>query len=122
VDGTVAEEVRKALLAGETSAFGQLLDPNVTWGAPGARNPTCQNRNQVLNWFQRAQETGVRGSPIDIDVLGDRLVVTLAVQGTEGARQRGGTALRFQVLTVGDGRIIEIVGFDDESEAIEYAQ
>lgn len=118
----VAEEVRKAMLAGEASAIGQLLDPNVTWGAPGSRNPTCKDRNQVLNWYQRAQEAGVRGNPIAIDVLGDRLVVTLTVRGTEGARERGGTALRFQVLTVRDGRIIDIVGFDDKSEAIEYAQ
>ncbi len=118
----VAEEVRKVMASGDATAFAVLLDPNVTWGAPGARNPTCKNRNQVLNWYQRAQEAGVRGSPIDIDVRGSRLLVTLTVQGTDGARERGGTALRFQVLTVRNGRIVEIVGFDDKSEAIEYAR
>jgi ketosteroid isomerase-like protein len=118
----LAEQVRKALVAGDVSAFVELLDPDVTWGAPGARNPTCKNRNQVLSWYQRAQEAGVRGSVFEIDVLGDRLLVSLSVQGTEGARERGGTALRFQVLTVRNGRIVEIVGFDDKAEAFSHAQ
>jgi ketosteroid isomerase-like protein len=118
----LAEEVRKALVAEDVAAFADLLDPGVTWGAPGARNPTCKNRSQVLNWYQRAQEAGVRGSVFDIDVLGDRLLVSLTVQGTEGAVERGGKALRFQVLTVHDGLIVDIVGFDDKSEALQHSQ
>ena len=108
------------MAAEDVSAFAELLDQDVTWGAPGARNPTCQNRNQVLNWYQRAREGGVRGSVFDVVVLGDRLLVSLSVRGTEGANERGGSALRFQVLTVRDGRIVEIVGFDDKSEALSY--
>ena len=123
VDGAMDElavQVRKALAAEDVSAFAELLDPNVTWGAPGARTPTCQNRNQVLSWYERAQKGGVRGSVFDIDVLGDRLLVSLRVQGTDGARERGGTTLRFQVLTVRDGRIVDIVGFDDKADALSY--
>jgi len=107
-------------MAGDTSAFADLLDPNVTWGAPGARNPTCKNRNQVLNWYQRAQESGVQGSVFDVEVIGDRLLVSLTVRGTEGARERGGTAQRFQVLTVRGGRIVDIVGFDDKADALSH--
>jgi ketosteroid isomerase-like protein len=118
----LAEQVKQALVAEDVSAFAELLDPDVTWGAPGARHPTCQNRNQVLRWYQRAQEAGVRGSVFDIDVVGDRLLVSLSVQGTEGARERGGAALRFQVLTVRDGRIVDIVGFDEKAEALSHAQ
>ena len=117
----LAEQVRKALVAEDASAFAELLDPEVTWGAPGARNPTCQNRNQVLGWYQRAQEAGVRGSVFGVDVLGDRLLVRMSVRGTWDARERGGTSLRFQVLTVRDGRIAGIVGFDDEAEALSHA-
>jgi ketosteroid isomerase-like protein len=117
----LAVQVRKALAAEDVSAFAELLDPNVTWGAPGARTPTCKNRNQVLSWYERAQQGGVRGSVFDIDVLGDRLLVSLSVQGTGGAGERGGTTLRFQVLTVRDGRIVDIVGFDDKADALSYA-
>lgn len=116
----LAEEVRKALVAEDVSAFAELLDADVTWGAPGARNPPCKNRNQVLSWYQRAREGGIRGSVFDVAVLGDRLLVSLSVRGTEDARERGGTALRFQVLTVRDGRIVDIVGFDDKAEALSH--
>lgn len=118
----VADRVRKAMAASDMSAFAELLDPEVTWGAPGSRNPTCKDRKQVLRWYQRAQESGVRGNVFDVEVLGDRLLISLTVQGTEGARERGGTALRFQVFTVRDGRIVDIAGFDDKSEAFQYAQ
>jgi ketosteroid isomerase-like protein len=118
----LADQVRKALAAEDVSAFADLLDPDVTWGAPGARSPTCKNRNQVLSWYQRAREGGVRGSVFDVDVLGDRLLVSLSVRGTEGARERGGTSLRFQVLTVREGQIVEIVGFDEKAEALSYAR
>jgi hypothetical protein len=117
----LAAQVRKALAAEDVSAFADLLDGNVTWGAPGARNPTCKNRSQVLSWYERGREAGVRGSVFDVEVLGDRLLVSMNLRGTEGARERGGTALRFQILTVREGRIVDIVGFDDKAEALSHA-
>lgn len=118
----LAEEVRKALASEDVSAFADLLDSDVTWGAPGARNPTCKNRNQVLNRYQRAQESGIRGSATHVEVIGDRLLVSLVVRGTEDARERGGTALRFQVLTVRAGQIVDIAGFDNKADALSYAK
>jgi ketosteroid isomerase-like protein len=112
--------VRRALAAEDLSAFTELLDPAVTWGAPGARNPSCKNRNQVLAWYQRGRDAGVRGSVHDVEVLGDRLLVSMSVRGTEGARDRGGAALRFQLLTVRNGKVVDIVGFDDKAEALNY--
>ncbi len=116
----LAELVRRAMVAEDLSAFTDLLDPDVTWGAPGARNPSCKNRSQVLKWYQRGRDAGVRGSVQDIEVLGDRLLVSMTVRGTETAEGRGGAALRYQVLSVRRGRIVDIVGFDDEAEALSY--
>ena len=117
----IAAQVRLALAAEDLSAFADLLDPDVTWGAPGARNPTCKNRNQVVAWYRRGRDAGVRGGVFDVEVLGDRLLVSMSVQGTRNARERGGAALRFQVLTIRDGRIVDIVGFDDKAEARSHA-
>jgi hypothetical protein len=114
--------VKKALAAEDLSAFGQLLDPAVTWGAPGAHNPSCKNRTQVMAWYRRGRDAGVRGSVYDVEVLGDRLLVTMGVRGTENARERGGAALRFQVLTVESGKVVDIVGFDDKTEALSYVR
>jgi ketosteroid isomerase-like protein len=116
----LAEVVRRAMAAEDLSAFTELLDPEVTWGAPGARNPSCKNRNQVLRWYQRGRDAGVRGSVQDVEVLGDRLLVSMTVRGTETAEERGGAALRYQVLSVRGGRIVDIVGFDDKAEALSY--
>jgi len=110
--------VRQALVAQDLSTFTALLDPDVTWGAPGARNPSCKSRDQVLAWYQRGRDAGVRGSVYDVEILGDRLLVSMSVRGTENAKERGGAALRFQVLTIQSGRIVDIVGFDDKAEAL----
>jgi hypothetical protein len=114
----IAVLVRKALAADDLSAFTELLDPAVTWGAPGAHNPSCKNRNQVLAWYQRGRDAGVRGSVYDVEVLGDRLLVSMSVRGTENANERGGSAHRFQLLTVRSDKVVDIVGFDDKSEAL----
>ena len=116
----IAVLIRNALAAEDLSAFTELLDPAVTWGAPGARNPSCKTRNQVLAWYQRGRDAGVRGSVYDVEVLGDRLLVTMSVRGTENGRERGGAALRFQVLTVRSGKVVDMVGFDDKKEALSY--
>lgn len=117
----MAELVRRAMVSEDLSAFTELLDPDVTWGAPGARNPGCKNRSQVLAWYQQGREAGIEGSVNDVAVLGDRLLVSMVVSGTEDARNRGGAALRFQLLTVRSGRIVDIVGFDSRVEALLYA-
>ena len=62
-----------------------------------------------------------QGSAYDVEVLGDRLLVSMSGRGTENARERGGAALRFQVLTVRSGKVVDIVGFDDKTEALSYA-
>jgi hypothetical protein len=118
----IALLVRQALLAENLSAFRELLDADVTWGAPGARRPTCTNRNQVLAWYQRGREAGVQGSVHEIEVLDDRLLVSMTVRGTEAAQERGGAALRFQVLTIRNDRVVDISGFDEKAEAISYCR
>jgi len=114
----IAQTVLTAMGSEDVAAFAELLDPNVTWGAPDAPHPTCKNRKQVLSWYERGRESGVRGQASEVAVFGDRLLVTLTVRGTQGAQERGGVALRWQVLTVRDGRIIDIVGFDDRMDAM----
>jgi ketosteroid isomerase-like protein len=116
----VAELVRQAMVTEDLPAFTELLDPNVTWGAPGSRNPSCKSRDQVVEWYRRGRDAGIRGSLQDVEIVGDRLLVSMSVRGTEQAEERGGAALRFQVLTVRSGRIAEIVGFDDKTEARSY--
>jgi ketosteroid isomerase-like protein len=117
----LAARVRTALESDDLSVLADLLDPDVTWGAPHARVPTCRNRDQVLAWYRQGQQSGVRATVSDVTVLGDTILVALVVRASPEARRRGGAALRWQVLTVRSGRIVDIVGFDDRSEALARA-
>lgn len=51
-----------------------------------------------------------------MSVLGDQILVRMTVPGSGAAEERGGAALRWQVLTVRQGRVAEIVGFDDHDD------
>jgi hypothetical protein len=118
----VASQVRAALEAADLSSFSGLLDPAVRWGAPDDSSPSCQNRAQVLRWYERGREAGVRAQVSETAVAGDRILVGLRVSGRaapggQEAAGPGSEAERWQVLTVRGGRIVDITGFDDRREA-----
>jgi ketosteroid isomerase-like protein len=117
----LAQQVRVALESADVAAFSHLLDPDVHWGAPDTRRPSCRNRDQVLAWYERGRESGTRASVSEVVVLGDRIVVGLTVRNSQAANEGGGAALRWQVLTVRGGRVVDIVGFDDRDEAVARA-
>jgi len=123
VDGAagIAERVKTAFEAADLSAFGDLLDPKVTWGPPGAPSPTCQTRDQVLAWYQRGRATGRRAQVSEVNVLGDRIVLGLRVSDGSTAQESGGAVERWLVLTVGGGLIVDIVGFDERELAMARA-
>ena len=117
----LARRLERALGAADLSAFGDLLHPDVRWGPPGDPSPPCQSRAQVLAWYQRGQGSGATARVTEVTVVGDRILVGLVVSGTPAARQRGGRATRWQVFTARRGRVVDIVGFDQRSQAAAHA-
>jgi len=117
----LARRLRTALESADLSSIGALLDAGVHWGAPFDPSPPCQTREEVIAWYRRAKESGARAKVSEILVLGDRIVMGLEVVATPSARQRGGRAARWQVLSVRDGLVVDIVGFDQRSEAVAHA-
>ena len=118
----VAHQVRAALETADLSALSDVLDPNVRWGPPGDPSPPCQTREQVIAWYSRAKESGATAQVSEIVVLGNRILVGLAVTGTRSAAQSGGQAARWQLLTVRAGLVVDIVGFDQRSETVAHAE
>jgi streptomycin 6-kinase len=119
----VAERVRIALEAPDLATFGELLHPEVRWGAPGDPSPACQNRAQVLAWYRRGHEAGVRAGVSEVAVLGRRtILVGLKVVRRPAASAGGSEVERWQVLTVDGDRVVEIVGFDERSDALAHAR
>lgn len=118
----VAEHIKAALEAADLSAFGELLDPDVRWGAPGDASPSCRNRAQVLTWYQRGRDAGVRVRVSEVLALGHRsILVGLSVVRNPLALESGGGGERWQLLKVEGGRVVEITGFEERREAVAHA-
>jgi ketosteroid isomerase-like protein len=113
----VAARVRAALESADLTAMGDLLDPNVCWGAPGDPTPGCQNRKQVLAWYQRGRAAGIRATVTELVPRGDKILVGLRVVGSPAAERQGGGTDRWQVLTIRGDRIVDIRAFDERAEA-----
>jgi hypothetical protein len=111
----LADTVRVALESADLDEFAELLDPKVTWGAPGDSSPPCQSRRQVLAWYQRGRAEGMRARVLDVSTYGDKILVSMTV--TSGDDTAGEVA-RWQVLKVASERVVDIRGYDDEQAAI----
>lgn len=109
-------QIRLALDSDDPRAFADLLDPNVTWGAPGDPQPSCRNRNQVLGWYERGRADGRRARVLQMTRHGNKVLVATKV--TSGERSEVDAEVdRWQVLTITADRICDIRGYDDELEA-----
>lgn len=113
----LAEQVAEALGAADPERFADLLDPQVTWGAPGDPSPPCRNRRQVLAWYQRGRAEGRRGQVESVTVHGEQILVSMTVTSPDGSADGASVHRRWQVLSVANGRITDIRGYDDERAA-----
>lgn len=118
----LAGQVATALEAADLSAYRELLDPAVTWGPPEATAGGCRSRDEVLAWYRRGREAGVRATVTETSVSGDKILVGMVVTGRPSEDGDPEEAQhRWQVLTVKDGRIADIAGFDDRDEAVAWS-
>jgi hypothetical protein len=65
-------------------------------------------------------EAGATATVSEISVRGDHLLVGLVVHGLGGSHQPEVRSLRLQLLTVRDGRVSDIVGFQSREDAEAY--
>jgi ketosteroid isomerase-like protein len=119
--GAVATRVVAAWQAADLAAISALLDPQVRWGPPGDPSPPCRSREQVLSWYRRGRSFGARATVAQTAVCGDRILLALKVTGRGDAGTGSRPEDHWQVLTVRNGLITEIVGFDDGDEAARWA-
>ena len=113
----LAERVRHAVDSADAAAMADLLHPNAKWGAPDDPKPSCQNRRQVLDWYQQSRERGVGARVTEVEVRGDKILVGMKVAGRSPDGEPGAEVDRWQVMTVVDGQIADIRGFEGRDEA-----
>jgi ketosteroid isomerase-like protein len=111
----LAAQIRVALEHADLDGYRELLDPAVTWGAPDDPRPACQNRDQVLAWYRRGRARGVRAKVTETEVGVDCILVGLEVGDEAGDDS---PVQRWQVLTVRNGKIVDIRGFEDRQTAL----
>jgi ketosteroid isomerase-like protein len=115
--GDIAARVRAALQSANLEALRDLLDPDVRWGPPDDPETGCRSRDEVLAWYRRAKDQGAQAAVTEVVEGAGTLLVGLRVSGTRTAAEQGGEADRWQVLTLANGRVVDIRGFDDREAA-----
>ena len=117
----LAGRVKDAFESADVARIGELLGDGVRWGAPDDPAPPCQNRDQVLEWYERGREAGVRAEVFETVARGDKILVGLKVRGDLTRRASVPEHDRWQVLTVDRDRVVDIRGFEDRGEAARRA-
>lgn len=115
------DRLRTALESQDVNRFAELFAPDVTWGAPGDPSPPCCNSNQVIQWYQRGFDDGVRATVREVTPIGDRVLVGLSVTGNPIAGDADGAVERWEVLAITDGLVSDIRGFEDRESAVAHA-
>ena len=111
----LAERVRAALESADPSQFAELLHPNVTWGAPDDPAPSCQNRDQVLRWYERGRAKGTRAQVVSMETHADKILLELRVFNlSEPADEHE----RWQVMTCRSGFVVDIREFESRDDAL----
>lgn len=117
----LAARVRHAMETADLHEMGELLAPDARWGAPEQTVPTCRNALQILSWFEMARENGVRADITEVTIIDNNIVVGLKIFSNSDAKSNSNDRERWQVMSVEDGRIGEIRGYDKCHDATAYA-
>jgi hypothetical protein len=118
---TIAARIRYAMEAVDLQQMSELLAPDARWGAPEQDVPTCRNAQQILSWYELARDNGVRAEITDVGIVGSHVVIGLKVHNPN-EKKRSRTNTRWQVLSVNDGLVTEIRGYESRGDATAYAE
>ena len=105
-----------AIERGDYDTIRELLDPDVKWHA-GIPADGCQDREQTLSWMRSrdVRRPGPLPELVDVFEAGDRVVVVLQPAATADDPHPTRTA---NLSTFREGRIVEMVHYDDAADAL----
>jgi uncharacterized protein len=110
-----------AFAAGDVDAATEALDPRVRWYGAGEPDgaASCHSRDDAIAFIRRAIADGVTAELCAVRAVGDRLVAT--VQEHVPAAWGEQPPAHGEVVTVRDGRIVEIVVYATVDHALAAA-
>ena len=111
----------EAFARGNIDAVMQVLDPHVRWHGAGddEHNDGCRNRDEALAFIRQALTDGVTAEAFDFRDAGDRVVILLQTHQPHTWGEQPGP--HGEVVTVRDGKVVEIVVYPTVDEALAAA-
>jgi ketosteroid isomerase-like protein len=116
-------EALEAMNRGDAESAAALLDPDVDWRARPQghlwwrHTPSCHGRDEARANLQ--VQAGKRWRLDEVERVGDRIVIGGGWANEAGS---GETGSFFQVLTVRDGKVVDIQGCNSLREARRVAR
>jgi hypothetical protein len=72
----------------------------------------------VPAWYRRGRAKGVRADVFETVVVNDKILVGLDIFDGQSSSESGSQTHRWQILTVKDGLVIDIRGFEARDVAV----
>ena len=114
---SLLDQIREAFSNRDLHLLAPLLADDVRWGDDG-RPRGCRSPADVPATFAQLMDRGVEGEIVELAQGGRGVLCELAVRWPEGMSGRSSV---WQVYLLTDGKIAEIRGYDDRSNAAEAA-
>jgi len=116
----LAERIEAALTAEDLDQVAPLLADNVRWDDNDEDTEwTCHTRSEVLAWYRRALDSGVKARHVETVVQPQAVVIGWDISWPEGQDWR--PPRRYHVFTVARDRVVDIRGFPDKEEALAFS-
>jgi hypothetical protein len=117
----MAARLREAFAAGDLTALGPLLDPDVRWGGEEETEQTCHSRSDVLAWYRQLQAAGVGAQITETLVREGAVVLTFELAGRERGPDGPRPDVVHQVFRLVDGLVVDIRGYPQRELALAVA-
>jgi ketosteroid isomerase-like protein len=107
-----------AVARGDLEAVAEILHPDVRWYGAGEHDDPggCHNRGEALAFIRRALADGVTSELLDVRDAGGRVVAILQTHApAEWCEGRGPHG---EIVTIRDGRVVEMVVYPTVDEAL----
>ena len=107
---------------GDLSVLEGALDPEAKWRGVEDGPWICENRKMILKVMERNLHGGLVGRIEEAVEVGGRIVVAFRPDQPRGDGRPLDQGIAYVVVTMRDGRVIELKGCADRPAAMIYAQ
>jgi uncharacterized protein len=111
----------EAFARGDVEAATELLDAEVRWYGAGAEAPEdgCHSQDEAIAFIRQALAAGVTAEPLEFRDAGDQVVVVIQTHRPPEWGER--PEPHGEVVTVRDGKVVEMVVYPTVDEALAAA-